>query len=137
VSKLNQESAKARAGVVLPIGPNEDGDLMCPECGEADRMNYTHAVGVTVHSRREDAEGTYLRTSTTNGIVTVEEGTSQRFTPSRRGSIEIAMFCELCGLKFSLVLRQHKGVTNMFAVHSAEFAEDLTSPWPVGEGYEG
>ncbi len=131
--KLNREiAAKVRAGVELPIGPNEDGDLACPECGGG----YTHAIGVTVYSRREDAEGTYLRTSTTAGVVTVEKGTAQPYNTARRGSIEVAMVCEMCGLQFSLVLRQHKGMTNMFAVHSAQFAADLDAPWPTGEGYE-
>ncbi|MCF2130597.1 hypothetical protein L1I79_29820 [Strepomyces sp. STD 3.1] len=123
--------ATKRAGQELPITINEDGDLSCPECGGG----YIHAIGVTVHSRREDSEGRFLRTSTTSGIVTVEEKTAQPYTSSRRGSIETAMACEWCGLRFSLVLRQHKGVTNMFAVHSAQFTRELDEIWPVGEGY--
>ncbi|MGW7196847.1 hypothetical protein [Streptomyces chryseus] len=134
--KLNPEIARRidateRAGQELPIAINEEGDLTCPECGGG----YTHAIGVTVHSRREDSEGTFLRTSTTSGIVTIEEKTEQSYTPSRRGSIETDMACEWCGLRFSLVLRQHKGVTNMFAVHSAQFAKCIDEFWPIGEGY--
>ncbi len=79
--------------------------LLCPRCG----FLYTHATGVDVFSRAEDAqEG--RRVSVRSKSLRTDTDIKQN--PSlRRGGIRIFFWCEGCGQTSGLVLCQHKGIT--------------------------
>ena len=93
-----------------PVEIAEDGELLCPCCGE----NYLHHDVVEVYSR--DSEDAPSRATVIMGqgdlFCGPERLIGARGNPSsRRQGLRIGFWCETCDQQPSLTIAQHKGVT--------------------------
>jgi hypothetical protein len=87
---------------------DDDGNLLCPECGDCT----LHRETVTVFDRIEDDTVTML-TEVERGEVEQHDVASTRTrNPSgRRHGVTITFWCENCTNLYDLTLAQHKGGT--------------------------
>jgi len=93
-----------------PVVDTTDNLLICPHCGS----DYLHHGQVDVYTRTEDAETT-VHTSVGRFTATVATVPSRSIhnPSSRRGSLSIMFWCEMCTEKSLLTIAQHKGNTHI------------------------
>lgn len=82
------------------------GTLLCPRCSE----EYLHQEKIEVFNRSEDAD-TGNHTTIIRDTTTVCHDSLVGNPSARRQGLAIEFFCELCGIRSTLLIYQHKGNT--------------------------
>lgn len=104
---------------------NEESELRCPMCGDAN----THVNSAAVAARKagEDGEITEIGVACDGHVAELSPGSvpvGEYVGVGRRHRIALLGWCESCAGRFALVFTQHKGTT---VVESVEQSDGLRS----------
>jgi ribosomal protein S27AE len=92
------------------IRTDDDGELLCPECGGSYLRHHT----VTCFDRGEDADTVTVTTVDAFGLSRHTAGNNASGNPSaRRDGATVQFTCENCGEPSTLYIAQHKGRTQI------------------------